>query len=60
MVKKWLSEFRCCRKRTSEIECSGRPIEVAIPETIEKNSRYVVGRSEIESAPDRESCTLIK
>ena len=33
MVKKWFTEFRC---GTIDAERSGRPVEVAIPETIEK------------------------
>ena len=45
MVKKWFTEFRSGRTSTIDTERSGRPLEVAIPETI-------VGRSEIESAGD--------
>ena len=36
MVKKWFTEFHCGRTSTIDAERSGRPIEVAIPETIEK------------------------
>ena len=36
MVKKWFTEFRCGRTSTIDAERSARPIEVAIPETIEK------------------------
>ena len=49
MVKKWFTVFRCGRTSTIDAECSGRPVEVAIPETIEKNPQYGVGRSESES-----------
>ena len=36
MEKKWLTEFRCGRTITIGAEHSGRQVEVAIPETIEK------------------------
>ena len=36
MVKKWFTQFRCSRISTIDAERSGHPIEVAIPETIEK------------------------
>ena len=35
-VKKWFTEFRCGRTSMIDVERSGRPVEVAIPETIEK------------------------
>ena len=38
----WLTEFRCCRTSTIDAECSGRPVEVAIPETIEKIRNMVL------------------
>ena len=34
--KKWFTEFRCGRTSTIDAERSGRPVEAAIPETIEK------------------------
>ncbi|QQP31396.1 Mariner transposase, partial [Caligus rogercresseyi] len=36
MVKKWFTEFRCGRTCTIDSERSGRPVEVATPETIQK------------------------
>ena len=42
MVKKWFTEFRCGRTSTNDAECSGRPVEVAIPETIEKIRNMVL------------------
>ncbi|QQP31674.1 Putative mariner transposase [Caligus rogercresseyi] len=36
MVKKWFTEFRCGRTSTIDAERSGRPVEVATPETIQK------------------------
>ena len=42
MVKKWFKEFRCCRTSTIDAERSGRPVEVAIPETNEKISNMVL------------------
>ncbi|QQP51330.1 Mariner transposase [Caligus rogercresseyi] len=36
MVKKWFKEFRCGRTSTIDAERSGRPVEVATPETIQK------------------------
>ena len=36
MIKKWFTEFRCGRTSTIDAVRSGRPVEVAIPETIEK------------------------
>ena len=47
MVQKWFKEFRCGRTSTIDAECSGRPVEVAISETIEKIRNMV-----IESAGD--------
>lgn len=35
MVIKWLTEFRCDLTTTSDPQRSGRPIELANPETIE-------------------------
>ena len=35
MTKKWFTEFCCGRTSTIDAERSGRPVEVAIPETIE-------------------------
>ena len=42
MVKKWFTEFRCGRTSTIDAERSGRPVEVAIPETIEKIRNMVL------------------
>ena len=42
MVKKWFREFRCGRTSTSDAERSGRLVEVAIPETIEKIRNMVL------------------
>ena len=42
MVKKWLTEFRCSRTSTIDAERAGRPVEVAIPETIEKIRNMVL------------------
>ena len=36
MIKKWFTEIRCGRTSTIDAERSERPVEVAIPETIEK------------------------
>ena len=58
-IKRWFTEFRCGRTSTIDAERSGRPVEVAIPETIEKNSQNGFGRSEIQSAGDCESHRLI-
>ena len=35
MLKNWFTEFRCGRTSTIDAERSGRPAEVAVPETIE-------------------------
>ena len=42
MVKKWFTEFRFSRIITIDAERSGRPVEVAIPETIEKVRNMVL------------------
>ncbi|QQP58373.1 Putative mariner transposase [Caligus rogercresseyi] len=42
MVKKWFTEFRCGRTSTIDAERSGRPVEVATPETIQKNHDMVL------------------
>ena len=42
MVKKWFTEFRCGRTSTIDAEHSGRPVEVAIPEAIEKIRNVVL------------------
>ena len=42
MVRKWFTELRCGRTSTIDAERSGRPVEVAIPETIEKNRNMVL------------------
>ena len=42
MVRKWFTEFRCGRTSTIDAERSGRPVEVAIPETIEKIRNVVL------------------
>ena len=42
MVRKWFTEFRCGRTSTIDVERSGRPVEVGIPETIEKNRNMVL------------------
>ena len=42
MVKKWFTEFRCGRTSTIDAERFGRPVEVAIPETIEKIRNLVL------------------
>ena len=42
MVKKWLTEFRCRRTSTIDAERSGRPVEVALHETIEKIRNMVL------------------
>ena len=36
MVKKWFIEFRCGHTSTIDAERCRRPVEVAVPETIEK------------------------
>lgn len=50
-----LGEFRCDHISTTDVERFGCPIEVAISQTIEKNPRYGVNRSEIGSVQDRVS-----
>ena len=40
MVKNWFTEFRC--GRTIDVERSGRPVEVAMPETIGKICNMVL------------------
>ena len=52
MVKKWFTEFRCGRTSTIDAEPAGRPVEVAIPETIEKIRNVVLADRKIESAGD--------
>ena len=42
MVKKWFTEFRCGRTSTIDAERSGRSVEVAIRETIEKIRNMVL------------------
>ena len=42
MVKKWFSEFRYGRTSTVHAERSGRPVEVAIAETIDKICNMVL------------------
>ena len=43
MVKKWFTEFRCGRTSTIDAERSGgRPVEVALSETIEKIRNIVL------------------
>ena len=42
MVKKWFTEFRCGRTSTIDAERSGRPVEFAIHETIEKIRNMVL------------------
>ena len=42
MVKKWFTEFRCGRTSTIDAERSGRQVEIAIPETIEKIPNMVL------------------
>ena len=39
---KWFTEFRCGRTSTIDVERSGRPVEVAIPETIAKIRNMVL------------------
>ena len=41
-INKWFTEFRCDCTSTIDAESSGRPVEVAIPETIEKISNMVL------------------
>ena len=50
MVKKWFTEFRCGRTGTIDVERSGRPVEVTIPETIEKIRNMVLADREIVEA----------
>ena len=47
MVKKWFTEFRCGRTSTIDAERSGRPVEVAIRETIETSKEAIVGRARL-------------
>ena len=42
MVKKWFTEFRYGRTMTIDAARSGRPIEVGIPEAIEKIRNMVL------------------
>ena len=47
MVKNWYTEFRCGRISTIDAERSGRPVEVAIPKTIETRKEAIVGRARL-------------
>ena len=42
LVKKWFTEFRSGRTSTIDAEHSGRPVDVAIPEAIEKIHNMVL------------------
>ena len=42
MLKNWFTEFRCGRTSTIDAERSGRPVEVAIPQTIQKICNMVL------------------
>ena len=42
MLTKWFIEFRCGRTSTIDAERAGRPVEIAMPETIEKIRNMVL------------------
>ena len=42
IVKKWFTEFRCGRTSTIDAERPGRPVKVAIPESIKKIRNMVL------------------